>query len=93
MRNVLENGGKNLIQPREPGRLSPGDDPTLSLTEESGEARERRTLLHSKQRGHLRSRHREQKQYVLGNLVPLEHRVEDMRLPPRSEITVLYMPL
>ena len=39
MHSVLEKGGKNLIQPREPGRLSPGNDPTLSLTEEAGEAR------------------------------------------------------
>ena len=35
----LENGGKQLIQPRDPGRLSPGDDPTLGLTEEAGEVR------------------------------------------------------
>ena len=39
MHSALEKGGKNLIQPREPGRLSLGDDPTLSLTEEAGEAR------------------------------------------------------
>lgn len=51
--NVLENG-KNLIQPRDQETFS-GDDPTLSLTEESGKP-EGRTLLHSKQRGHLRSK-------------------------------------